>query len=532
MSKFIWFGVVLIWIVSFQHSVYSQNRTGFMIKNYDQVPAIDLNELKKMIDEPISRDGKPPLVNKYLMEYFADFDLSWNGHTHIFSFRYDLPHAGSDAFVTYIDKILQQWTFPDNPHLEGCKIRYSIHADKNDGFIKISFIDNQNMTIPNLILTGSAIAFGDGYSGLIKATNFKSRNLILPSLKKDLATFSFSWWKDLIFNKLQVSYSVIFIIIIFSLIGLFVFIFYRHRTDKSENKKLVPIMALLWENSVFHYQTSIQKDDGQSEIILNLTFDIYSKNNQEKLDALNGISECLSDPDNVLNHLDDIKSEEYKPKNLAKEQLVKLNKDLGVLIGQIEHQMNILEKIDPNDHREVIKNQKIVDDLFEKAYATIWHVYTKPHLMAALRISKLCERSPMARILESGIRKHLKNKYYWYSFQEITRAVNKKAQAEMDKMNLGLDWVWTISGFAPMLGLLGTVTGIEQSFDAISKAPSGLQDSVMNSLASGINEALYTTIIGLIIGVFATLLYYWFKTRIDENSFTWESVYQRISERI
>ncbi|HEY8462607.1 MAG TPA: MotA/TolQ/ExbB proton channel family protein [Bacillota bacterium] len=71
----------------------------------------------------------------------------------------------------------------------------------------------------------------------------------------------------------------------------------------------------------------------------------------------------------------------------------------------------------------------------------------------------------------------------------------------------------TIITIAPMLGLLGTVTGLMKSFYLL-----GHQVNVYNpqEISTGISEALITTAVGLVIAVVATVFYNYFQARLEE----------------
>ena len=71
----------------------------------------------------------------------------------------------------------------------------------------------------------------------------------------------------------------------------------------------------------------------------------------------------------------------------------------------------------------------------------------------------------------------------------------------------------TIITIAPMLGLLGTVTGLMKSFYLL-----GHQVKAYNpqEISTGISEALITTAAGLIIAVIATIFYNYFRSRLEE----------------
>ena len=83
---------------------------------------------------------------------------------------------------------------------------------------------------------------------------------------------------------------------------------------------------------------------------------------------------------------------------------------------------------------------------------------------------------------------------------------------EVKKLENGLTYIKNIATIAPLLGLLGTVIGVYQSFEAITK--SGLGDPTIFS--NGIAVALITTIAGLIVAIPHHIAYNHFISMIDE----------------
>jgi biopolymer transport protein ExbB len=84
------------------------------------------------------------------------------------------------------------------------------------------------------------------------------------------------------------------------------------------------------------------------------------------------------------------------------------------------------------------------------------------------------------------------------------------ALSELDKLRRGLTVLDTVVTLAPMLGILGTVTGIITSFDMLSS--SGMQNPT--GVVAGIAEALITTAAGLIISMFALVPFNAFTSHI------------------
>ncbi len=71
----------------------------------------------------------------------------------------------------------------------------------------------------------------------------------------------------------------------------------------------------------------------------------------------------------------------------------------------------------------------------------------------------------------------------------------------------------TISGVAPMIGFLGTVTGMIQAFIAIAQEEGAVSPKL---LSSGIYEAMITTAAGLFVGILAYLGYNYLVTRVQK----------------
>ena len=71
----------------------------------------------------------------------------------------------------------------------------------------------------------------------------------------------------------------------------------------------------------------------------------------------------------------------------------------------------------------------------------------------------------------------------------------------------------TISGAAPMIGFLGTVTGMIQAFISIAEEEGAVSPKL---LSSGIYEAMLTTAAGLFVGIIAYLAYNYLVTRVEK----------------
>lgn len=87
----------------------------------------------------------------------------------------------------------------------------------------------------------------------------------------------------------------------------------------------------------------------------------------------------------------------------------------------------------------------------------------------------------------------------------VKDSIESTANVAIHKLEKGLGWISTISAIAPLVGFLGTVTGMVRVF--INIAANSQQGIDITLLASGIWEALLTTVAGLIVGIPAIFFY-------------------------
>ena len=91
-------------------------------------------------------------------------------------------------------------------------------------------------------------------------------------------------------------------------------------------------------------------------------------------------------------------------------------------------------------------------------------------------------------------------------------ALEMAAGDEINRMKRGLTVLDTIITMAPLLGILGTVIGIIQSFDMLGQM--GIEDP--KSVTGGIAQALITTAAGLAIALFTIIPYNYFSSRVEK----------------
>lgn len=120
---------------------------------------------------------------------------------------------------------------------------------------------------------------------------------------------------------------------------------------------------------------------------------------------------------------------------------------------------------------------------------------------------------PLSRILKQGIKR------LGRPLQDIEESIKNAGKKEIFMLEKKMDWLATIAGVAPLLGFLGTVTGMIQAFMQIQSLQGNVNPSV---LAGGIWEALVTTAAGLAVGIFAYFFYNYLLSRINRMIFDLE----------
>jgi biopolymer transport protein ExbB len=79
----------------------------------------------------------------------------------------------------------------------------------------------------------------------------------------------------------------------------------------------------------------------------------------------------------------------------------------------------------------------------------------------------------------------------------VEKAITTAASIETALLERGLIWLATVANIAPLLGFLGTVSGMIHAFEAIAAA----EEVSAKLVATGIYEALITTAAGLIVAI-------------------------------
>ncbi|MEG1564620.1 MAG: MotA/TolQ/ExbB proton channel family protein [Bacteroides sp.] len=114
--------------------------------------------------------------------------------------------------------------------------------------------------------------------------------------------------------------------------------------------------------------------------------------------------------------------------------------------------------------------------------------------------------TPSARMIEKGIHR------LGRPVNDVQVAIENVGNLEIAKLEKGMAVMATISGGAPMIGFLGTVTGMVRAFFEMAHAGTSVDITL---LSGGIYEAMITTVGGLIVGIIAMFAYNYLVMLVD-----------------
>lgn len=128
---------------------------------------------------------------------------------------------------------------------------------------------------------------------------------------------------------------------------------------------------------------------------------------------------------------------------------------------------------------------------------------------------ELCrsENTPTSRMIEKGISR------IGRPMSDVTTAIENVGNLEVSKLEKGLPVLASVAGGAPMLGFLGTVTGMISAFYDMANAGNNINITL---LSSGIYQAMVTTVAGLIVGITAYFAYNILVANVEKVVFNME----------
>jgi biopolymer transport protein ExbB len=121
-------------------------------------------------------------------------------------------------------------------------------------------------------------------------------------------------------------------------------------------------------------------------------------------------------------------------------------------------------------------------------------------------LDKLAKGSPLGRIVAVGLMNRSRER------EIIRESIEDTGRHVVHELERFLNALGTIAAISPLLGLLGTVSGMIKIFQVVSTQ--GNSDFALLSI--GIAEALITTAAGLIVAIPSLLFYRYFRRKVDE----------------
>jgi biopolymer transport protein ExbB len=131
-----------------------------------------------------------------------------------------------------------------------------------------------------------------------------------------------------------------------------------------------------------------------------------------------------------------------------------------------------------------------------------------PEVLGALAALAATDPSPLGRILDASFQRRE------HGLDGLQIGVEAVAREEVGKLQSGLAILEVIITIAPLIGLLGTLSGLIAVFGGLGSS-TGLQGPDPTVIAAGISEALFTTVGGLVVAVPVVIAHSWLNRHIE-----------------
>ena len=137
---------------------------------------------------------------------------------------------------------------------------------------------------------------------------------------------------------------------------------------------------------------------------------------------------------------------------------------------------------------------------------------------------ELCENEPtfLTRICGAGIAK------VGHGFDVIEKSIEEMGDEEAVKLHQKVGWLSLIANVAPMMGLLGTVSGMVVAFNEIARTGGNANPA---QLASGISQALLTTLFGLVVAIPVTAAFAYLRNNLVRSVIEVGAIVEDLFER-
>lgn len=170
--------------------------------------------------------------------------------------------------------------------------------------------------------------------------------------------------------------------------------------------------------------------------------------------------------------------------------------------------------------------------ILERMYCLLLRYPSPPELVAktlerarsgeAGAALKECEGllAPVPAVLSAGLRN------FENPVEEMELAMKNQAEVWVPRLEKRIEVIDTVITAAPLMGLLGTITGMMASFQVLSQK--GVNEP--NAITGGVAEALIATATGLVIALFCLVSYNYLTARVKHFLYELESVASLLTE--
>ena len=192
----------------------------------------------------------------------------------------------------------------------------------------------------------------------------------------------------------------------------------------------------------------------------------------------------------------------------------------GGIIGYFIILMSLVSTALVIEHFLTIRHRRLIPEALENQVEALLESDE------AQEAKQLCQedRSFLAAVIGAG----LSHRGSMFGFFDMQSAMQEVSERELSRLYRKLEYLSFIAATSPMLGLLGTVTGMISSFNQITLSEGAAKPS---QLAGGISEALVTTCLGLIVAIPTMFFVSFFRNRIDSCVAEAETVVERLMGR-
>ena len=155
----------------------------------------------------------------------------------------------------------------------------------------------------------------------------------------------------------------------------------------------------------------------------------------------------------------------------------------------------------------------------------LWHLYRAridtdkflENILGLIKHNKIMEAidkcnttpGPIAHIMKVGVLKHDRTR------EEIRENIQDAGVHEVPRLEKNLGVLATIAHISPLLGLLGTVTGMVKAFQVIEQKAASMMPVNPGDLAGGIWESLISTVAGLTVAIPTYVAYNYLVSKVD-----------------